>query len=148
MRNQYRWNYEKNTVSLTGQESLAQDGTDLIIASANVTASATAALTLVTLTVPPGAYCVIGDVDFFASAGAVLTMSYTQPGTTTVVNRYVPLAAAGLVQAKHDFNESPFAAVFNPAILDTPLEITFSVSATDTDQYVANVAYVLRAASQ
>ena len=78
----------------------------------------------------------------------VLTMSYTQPGTTTVVNRYVPLAAAGLVQAKHDFNESPFAAVFNPAILDTPLEITFSVDATDTDQYVANVAYVLRAASQ
>lgn len=146
MRNLFRWNYIKETVSLIGQESLKQDGTDLIIASANTTASAAGSLTLVTLTVPPGTYCVIGDVDFFtnSTSGAVLEMSYTQPGTSTVVKRYLGLAAAGYVSAPHNFGDNPFAAVFNPAVLDTNLTITFSTTAVDADQYVANVSYVLR----
>lgn len=146
MSNQYRWNYEKQTIGLTGQESLLTDGTDIIIGSGNQTPSSAGSITLVTISVPAGSYCVIGDVDFFtsASAGGVLEMSYTLPLTTQTVNRYLPLAAAGLISSQHDFREKPFAAVFNPINATSPLSITFAVTATASDQYIANVAYVLR----
>lgn len=147
MKNVFRWIYQKFTVSIIGQESVESDGSDIQIASGNQTSSAGTAVTLATISVPIGQYCIIGDVDYFttSSTGGTLTVSFTDPITTLTVTRYVAVAAAGFTELAHDFREHPFVAVYNPSSNTAAVTITISTTTTSTSsQYIANAAYVLR----
>lgn len=145
MNNLFQWIYKKITVSIIGQEAIESDATDIQIASGNQTPSAAGAITLATISVPLGFYCVVGDVDFFAGAAAVLTASYTNPATGATVNRYVAAAAGGYVEDPHDFKDRPFFAVYNdPTVSNATISITFSTTAAASTQYIVNAAYVIR----
>lgn len=147
MINMFKWVYKKITVSIIGQESVETDGTDIQIASGSQSSSAGTAITLATITVAPGVYCVIGDVDYFTTSttGGTLTVSYTDPITTNTVTRYVALAAAGFTELAHDFRDHPFVALYNPSTATASVTITLSSTTTSTaSQYIANAAYVLR----
>ena len=97
----------------------------------------------------PGQECIIGDVDFGAAAAALAEVTVTYKdylGTSVTITRYLYLGAAGFINERHDFNERPFLAFYNPVIQDNPVTVNFTViSAAASTQYVANMAYVLRA---
>ncbi len=147
MKNLWRDVYNKITVALTGQEDIETDGTDLSIASGDSTLDSGNSTTLASITVPPGAYAVLGDAFYFTNSttGGKLTVSFVNPVTTLEEKRYLAVAAAGSVQSVNDFSKHPFMAVFNPASSESNLTITISTTSTTTSsEYIASVAYVLR----
>lgn len=148
MNNLYKWIYKKITVAVIGQEAIETDGTDIKIASGTETSASGSAVTLASIVVPKGQYCIIGDVDYSTTSttGGTLTISYTDPITGSLVTRYVALAAAGFTELPHDFKDHPFLAFYNPVSNGASVTVTLSTSTTTTSSvYIANAAYVLRA---
>lgn len=146
MKNLFQWIYKKFTVSIVGAETIEADGTDILIASGDQTPSAAGSITLATIAVPVGTYCVVGDVDFFTnnSSGGVLVVSYVDPISTKTVTRYLAIAAAGTITSEHDFKDRPFVAMFNPVSSGASVDITLTTTAVASQQYIADAAYVLR----
>ena len=88
-------------------------------------------------------------MDFGAAAAALAEVTVTYKdyfGTSVTITRYLYLGAAGFINERHDFKDRPFLAFYNPVIQDNPVTVNFTVlSAAASTQYVANMAYVLRA---
>lgn len=145
MKNDYSYSLDRKIVSIIGQLQFRHDGTDIQIASGTQTSSSGTAATLATITVPPSFFAIIGDIDYYttSSTGGLLTISFTNPVTSSVVTRYVALTAPGFLELPHDFENHPFLVAFNPT--SSAITITLSTSTTTTSsQYIANAAYVLR----
>lgn len=147
MKNLFQWISKKKIVSIIGQQNIERDGTDIQISSGNVTPSSAGTVTLSTITVAPGQYCVIGDVDLDtnATSGGTLLLSYTDPISTNAVKRRVGLNASGFTELAHDFEGHPFLATYNPSSASSNLTITIAAeNAASGSIYFSNVAYVLR----
>lgn len=147
MKNNLEYVYNKKTVGLTGQEDIETDGTDIKIASGDLTIDTGDSTTLATIDIIPGSYALIGDVDYFTNSttGGKLTATYTDPITNKTVNRYLLLTSAGYILSPHDFNKHPYLAVFNPTSSSGNLTVSFiTTSTTTSSEYICNVAYALR----
>ena len=149
MKNHNDFIYQRKLDMLTGQYVDDLIGTDIQIASGEKSPSSSGNLTLASFTVEPGQECIIGDVDFGAAAAALAEVTVTYKdylGTSVTITRYLYLGAAGFINERHDFNERPFLAFYNPVVQDNPVTVNFIVlNAAASTQYVANMAYVLRA---
>jgi hypothetical protein len=149
MKNHNQYVFQRKLDTLTGEYIDDLLGTDIQIASGEQTPSAAGNLTLASITVEPGQECIIGDVDFGAAAAALAEVTVTYKdylGNSITITRYLYLGAAGFINEEHDFKERPFLAFYNPIVQNNPVTVNFTViSAAASTQYVANMAYVLRA---
>ena len=149
MKNHNEFVFPRKLDVLTGEYIDDLLGTDIQIASGEKSPSSSGNLTLASFTVEPGQECIIGDVDFGAAAAALAEVTVTYKdylGTSITITRYLYLGAAGFINERHDFKDRPFLAFYNPVIQDNPVTVNFTVlSAAASTQYVANMAYVLRA---
>ena len=153
MKNHNDFVFQRKLDMLTGEYIDDLLGTDIQIASGEQSPSAAGNLTLASIKVEPGQECIIGDVDFGAAAAALaeVTVTYVNYlGTSVTVTRYLYLGAAGFINERHDFEKRPFLAFYNPLVqgVNTPASATVNftvISAAASTQYVANMAYVLRA---
>ena len=149
MKNHNQYVFQRKLDTLTGEYIDDLLGTDIQIASGEQTPSAAGNLTLASFTVEPGQECIIGDVDFGAAAAALAEVTVTYKdylGNSITITRYLYLGAAGFINEEHDFKERPFLAFYNPIVQNNPVTVNFTViSAAASTQYVANMAYVLRA---
>jgi|ACXJ01.1.fsa_nt_gi hypothetical protein len=149
MKNHNQYVFQRKLDTLTGEYIDDLLGTDIQIASGEQTPSAAGNLTLASITVEPGQECIIGDVDFGAAAAALAEVTVTYKdylGNSVTITRYLYLGAAGFINEEHDFKERPFLAFYNPIVQNNPVTVNFTViSAAASTQYVANMAYVLRA---
>ena len=153
MKNHNQFVFERKIDGLTGQYVDNIIPTDIQIASGQESPSAAGNLVLASITVQPGEECIIGDVDFGAAAAALAEISVTYNnylGQSVTITRYIYLGAAGFINERHDINKNPFFAFYNPVVqgINTPSSATVNftvLNASASTQYVANMAYVLRA---
>lgn len=149
MKNHFQYVFSRIIDSLTGKEKNEQNATDIRIASGTATTSTSATTTLTSFSVPAGAECIIGDVDFGAAGAAVaeITVTYTPyvGASSVTITRYIYLAAAGYVQEQHDFDKRPFFAFYNPTAVNESVTVYFNVLETSTAVAAyGNIAYALR----
>ena len=152
MKNKDLYSYKRILDMLTGEYVDEAMPTDLQIASNSETPSAAGNFALVTFDVLPGQECIIGDVDFGASAAATaeIEASYVDIlGNSKTITRYIYLGAAGFINQVHDVNRNPYMAFYNPTVqgTNTPANATVTmtvISAADTVEYTGNIAYVAR----
>ena len=149
MKNHNQYVFQRKLDTLTGEYIDDLLGTDIQIASGEKSPSSAGNLTLASFTVEPGQECIIGDVEFGAAAAALAEVPVTYKdylGNSVTITRYLYLGAAGFINEEHDFKERPFLAFYNPIVQNNPVTVNFTViSAAASTQYVANMAYVLRA---
>jgi hypothetical protein len=141
MKNVFRYVYDRIIDSLTGQEYQKRSATDLIIASNSETPSSSGTFSLVNFSVPAGAECIIGDVDFGASGAGTAEVTVTVGSVT--ITRYLYLSAAGFIENQHDIERDPFFAFVNATTASVTVNMNV-LSAATTINYIGNVAYVIR----
>lgn len=123
-----------------GQVVEESEYTNARVISASSTTLAGSNQTLASVTVPPGAECVIYRMNLFGSAASSYALTYTQTGDTQTAYFNV---AAGANEDPVGSVKEPLMALINGTTGNLLVNLNV-VSATSGDTYTGSVWYILR----
>jgi len=130
--------------ALTSQEIPESEYTNVQVATGSSTSLSGANQTLASVTVPPGAECVITRLYLYAGAATSFSLTYSQtvngvPNTQTI---NYSLVSAGDEEHIADM-KMPLLAMVNGTTSNVTITLTIS-SATSGTLYQGNIWYVIR----